>query len=98
MPEDEKRKRAIVMLTDKQSKLGRLPKRSDFTPEEVCFIKQKLGPFPRALEAAGLKPVTKPSAALLSMQKHKRAALRRKQNKLSAVGIGIPKNTDQEEE
>ena len=98
MPEDEKRRQAISMLTDKQSKLGRLPKRSDFNPEEVCFIKQKLGPFPRALEAAGLKPVTKPSAALLSKKKRKRAALRRKQNKSSAVGNGIPKNTDQEEE
>ena len=35
---------------------GRYPKRSDFTEEEVAYIKAFLGPWPRALEAAGLKP------------------------------------------
>ena len=98
MAEDEKRQLAVSLLINKHSQLGRLPKRSDFDPEEVCFIKQKLGPFPRALEAAGLKPVTKPSAAMLSKQKRKRAALRRKQNKQLTVGNDIPKNIDQEEE
>lgn len=34
----------------------RYPKRSDFTEEEVAMIKAFLGPFPRALEAAGIKP------------------------------------------
>ena len=43
------------MLTDKSAQLARLPKRADFPSETVCFIKQKLGPWPRALEAAGLK-------------------------------------------
>ena len=98
MAEDEKRELAVSMLMDKFSKLGRLPKRSDFDPEDVCFIKQKLGPFPRALEAAGLKPVTKPSSALLSKQKRRRAAIRRKQNKVSAIGNSIPRNKDLEEE
>ena len=36
---------------------GRYPKRSDFTEEEVAYIKAFLGPWPRALEAAGLKPI-----------------------------------------
>ena len=36
---------------------GRYPKRSDFTEEEVSYIKAFLGPWPRALEAAGLKPI-----------------------------------------
>jgi len=75
---DDKREYALALLRNKQAELGRRPKRSDFAPEEVCFIKQKLGPFPRALEKAGLKEVTKPSAALLSKQKRRRAALRRK--------------------
>lgn len=35
----------------------RLPKRSDFSDEEVVCIKAFLGPWPRALERAGLKPV-----------------------------------------
>ena len=34
----------------------RYPARSDFSPEQVVAIKAFLGPFPRALEAAGIKP------------------------------------------
>lgn len=34
----------------------RYPKRSDFSDSEVNSIKAYLGPWPRALEAAGLKP------------------------------------------
>ncbi len=33
----------------------RLPKRSDFSEFEVMMIKSYFGPFPRALEAAGVK-------------------------------------------
>jgi len=33
----------------------RYPKRSDFTEEQVASIKAFLGPWPRALEKAGLK-------------------------------------------
>ena len=95
---DDKRERALAMLLEKHSQLRRLPKRSDFSPEDFCFIKQKLGPFPRALEAAGLKPVTKPSAALLSRRKRQRAALRRKQAKQLSIGSSVPKNIKQEEE
>ncbi len=52
---DEKKQKAIDMLNKRFTELGRLPKRSDFDPSKVCFIKQKLGPWPRALEEAGLK-------------------------------------------
>ena len=55
MDKDEKRRLALDMLVKKYELLGTMPKRSDFTPQQVCFIKQKLGPWPRALEAAGLK-------------------------------------------
>ena len=34
---------------------GRCPKRSDFSGADAGWIKQILGPWPRALEAAGLK-------------------------------------------
>ena len=52
--------RACALLCEKQAMLHaqgltRLPRRSDFTAEEVVLIKAHLGPFPRALEAAGLK-------------------------------------------
>ena len=52
---DRKEQMAVTLLKDKYSSLGRLPKKDDFDSETVCFIKQKLGPWPRALEKAGLK-------------------------------------------
>ena len=54
-----KRGKAIAMLRAKQAEIGRLPKKGDFVPDEIGFIKQVLGPWPRALEVAGLKPVSK---------------------------------------
>ena len=58
----------IRLLTDRMKALetqgeSRYPKRSDFTDEEVCAIKAFLGPWPRALEKAGIKPVTGNTAA-----------------------------------
>lgn len=51
----------IALLQEMQKKLhaqgeSRYPKRSDFTQPEVVAIKAFLGPWPRALEAAGIKP------------------------------------------
>lgn len=50
----------IALLRDKSTALKnlgeeRLPKRSDFSESEVIAIKSHFGPWPRALEAAGLK-------------------------------------------
>lgn len=39
-----------------QQGVQRYPQRSDFTPQQVANIKAALGPWGRALEAAGLKP------------------------------------------
>lgn len=55
------RESCIRLLRDMQERLSaqgedRLPRRSDFTEKQVVAIKAYLGPFPRALEAAGLKP------------------------------------------
>ena len=36
--------------------LSRYPQRSDFSEREVVAIKAFLGPWPRALEAANIKP------------------------------------------
>ncbi len=49
------------MLRDKYSELQaegtlRYPQRSDFEESEVVAIKSFLGPWPRALEAAQIKP------------------------------------------
>lgn len=55
----DKRETAISILQVKQTEIGRRPKKGDFKPNEIGFIKSTLGPWPRALEAAGLKPVSK---------------------------------------
>lgn len=55
MENDVKKQQAIDLLLNKSRVLNRVPKRTDFDEKDVCFIKQKLGPWPRALEAAGLK-------------------------------------------
>ena len=54
------REDCIALLQKKQielheSGLTRFPQRSDFADYEVMSIKAFLGPWPRALEAAGLK-------------------------------------------
>lgn len=51
----------IALLREKQQSLaaqglGRYARRGDFTEEEVVAIKAYLGPWPRALEAVGIKP------------------------------------------
>lgn len=52
---DPVRARAIRLLQERSAVLGRLPLKSDFTADEVGRIKAALGPWPRALEQAGLK-------------------------------------------
>ena len=74
---DNKTEYAKSLLLEKFKELDRLPKRTDFDSETVCFIKQKLGPWPRALESAGLK-----QAPLIS-SKEKSKAKRNKSNKIN---------------
>lgn len=55
------RQLCISLLIDKKKALecegnDRYPRRSDFTSEQAIAIKAFLGPWPRALEQAGLKP------------------------------------------
>ncbi len=69
---DDKLDLAAMMLKNKAKDLGRIPKRSDFTSSEVCFIKQKLGPWPRALEKCGLKePKNSSNSGKVSHEKEK---------------------------
>lgn len=53
----------IEMLQKKATELERFPKKSDFSDEEVNQIKGHLGPWPRALEAAGVKEQNKEKIA-----------------------------------
>ena len=56
-----KREDCLSMLKEKYEELQRLgmdryPQRSDFSEADVVAIKAFLGPWPRALELAGIKP------------------------------------------
>lgn len=70
--------RCIQLLVDMRAKLlsagdTRYPRRSDFTEAEVVAIKAHLGPWPRALEAAGIKPPRDESIAQRVKEKRIRA-------------------------
>ena len=52
-----KKQYATFLLRRKAEELGRIPKKADFEMRDIQFIKSVLGPWPRALEKAGLKPV-----------------------------------------
>lgn len=55
MIKDEKKQWAAEQLQKKYEELGRLPMKGDFDAVTLSRIKAFLGPWPRALEAAGLK-------------------------------------------
>lgn len=59
MINNKKKEWAIETLRQKNEKLGRLPKKSDFDVVTLSRIKAFLGPWPRALETAGLKETKK---------------------------------------
>ena len=70
-----KKEDCILLLKNKHAELkeaglSRYPQRSDFTDAEVVAIKAFLGPWPRALEAAEIKP---PRESALSTNKAKGA-------------------------
>ncbi|MCM1158722.1 MAG: hypothetical protein NC300_07725 [Bacteroidales bacterium] len=52
---EQKREAYLALLRQKQRETGRYPKKSDFSEEETAMIKSFFGPWPRALEAAGIK-------------------------------------------
>lgn len=58
----DKKDWAINELSAKYTELGRLPTKEDFEPEKRLKIKNTLGPWPRALEAAGIKSAGKKKA------------------------------------
>ncbi len=55
MPDDKNIEWAIQMLIDKAAEIRRLPLKTDFIESDRARIKAFLGPWPRALEKAGLK-------------------------------------------
>ncbi len=59
MTSDEKKSLAEELLRQKSKELGRIPRKDDFDEPTRSRIKAFLGPWPRALEAAGLKQAKK---------------------------------------
>ena len=74
------KEQCIELLRDKNADLlrqapSRYPERGDFTSDEVVAIKAFLGPWPRALETAGIKPANEER---LSKKIEKRVNAKRK--------------------
>lgn len=69
MTTEEKKLWAAELLQNKCKELGRRPKKDDFDVVTLSRIKAFLGPWPRALEAAGLK---EPKAVTSKKKKRKR--------------------------
>ncbi len=59
MISDDKKSWAEELLRQKYKELGRLPHKDDFDEVTRSRIKAFLGPWPRALEVAGIKEVKK---------------------------------------
>ena len=81
MTTEEKKSLAIDLLRQKAEKVGRTPYKEDFDEATRSRIKAFLGPWPRALEAAGLKaprPIAPKSA------KRKKSATKSKNQAISA--------------
>ena len=77
------REECIALLQQKGAQISdRLPRRSDFSQEEVVAIKAHLGPFPRALEAAGLKEARSDGFNEAKLQKRINAKRRKTQAKI----------------
>ena len=76
----------IILLNNKYKELQeqglkRYPKRSDFEEREVVAIKAFLGPWPRALESAGIKPPRDENRS----QRNKEKRIRAKQARIAAL-------------
>ena len=81
MTNEEKKSLAEELLRLKAKELGRLPRKDDFDEPTRSRIKAFLGPWPRALEAAGLK---EPRVVPEKSKKRKKAATKSKNQAISA--------------
>lgn len=84
MSEKYTRERCVSLLRGMSEGLRgrgeeRYPRRSDFSDAEVTAIKAFLGPWPRALEAAGLKPPRNDNQAQRTKAARARAKRRRRE-------------------
>ena len=83
MKEKYNKEMCLELLRNTAVECGRYPKRSDFTDEEVCAIKAFLGPWPRALEKAGIKPVRDDGYEEKKREKRIRAKIRKRETHIA---------------
>ena len=91
------REDCLSLLTAKQQELNdsghpRFPQRSDFTDYEVMSIKAFLGPWPRALEAAGVKEPRGDDRLQKNREKRARAKKRLREAKRAAKAAQAEQN------
>ena len=88
---------AINLLKEKYERIlktgeNRFPKRSDFSEKEVVAIKAFLGPWPRALELAGIKESRDDNKA--QKNKKKRILAKRRKNAIRKEQKNISKEKE----
>lgn len=83
MNSDEKKSLAEELLRQKQAELGRTPLKDDFDEKTRSRIKAFLGPWPRALEAAGLKEKRTDTKKNLKRSRRAKASKVAKDSKVS---------------
>lgn len=93
------REDCIALLREKQEQLrqsgeSRFPQRADFSAEEVIAIKAFLGPWPRALEAAGLKE-PRPELAEKKLEKRRRSQQRKRTARQEKASVDTAKTRNE---
>ena len=83
------REDCLLLLINMQKELNdqgltRFPQKSDFTDHEVMYIKGFFGPWPRALEAAGVKEPRGDDRLQKNREKRARAKKRLREAKKAA--------------
>ena len=81
---EKSREDYLELLRTVAKKEQRLPKKSDFAPDDVNRIKGFFGPWPWALEAAGLKESKQAQRKQQNYEKRQRAKARRKGDQTNA--------------
>ena len=71
------KEKCILLIQQKAEELGNIPKKSDFDNETASMIKSFFGPWPRAMEAAGVK---EPNLERIEKKREKRR--RAKENRI----------------
>ena len=76
------REDCILFFQKQHAESGIFPKKGDFSPEIVACIKSYFGPWPHALEEAGIKESKKEERLQKNLEKHIKAKIKRRNAKI----------------